>query len=182
MPSGNQMSFVTTSLLFCSGRLWLSWNSVPHASLWVSRNYRCLIERPYANRVELMMSRARAILVSFIPALFLLVSGDCLGDPISGRVCRDLGCLFSSGEHGKHNDPATANSSDQNVQRWNRRVNIRSGADGFASPATSAQWRFTTPRELQDSVKPSPVHLELAQCWQFYWRTALEPRAPSLVS
>jgi hypothetical protein len=141
-----------------------------------------LIEHPDANRVELMMSWARAILVSFFPALFLLALGDCLNDPICGSVGKDPGCLFSSAGHGKHNVPAAANSFDQDAQRWNPRGNIRPGTDGFSSPATSAQSQFAARREILDSVKPPPVHLELARCWQFHWRTALEPRAPSLVS
>ena len=131
--------------------------------------------------VELIMIWARASLVLFIPAFFLLGAGDCLSDEESGGVGNDLGCLFFSGGHGKQND-AAANSFDQDVQRWNRRVNVGPGADGFALAATAPQWPFTASRDLQDSVWLPTVRLELAQGWQFYWRTALEPRAPSLVS
>jgi hypothetical protein len=109
--------------------------------------------------------------------MFLLVSVDGFGD---GYGCGEFGCLLSAEGRGKHNSPSADTSFEQAAQRWGRRVNIQPGTDGF-SPAALAQTQPQPDQGIPSSVLPS-VRLELAKCWQFLWRTALEPRAPSLVS
>jgi hypothetical protein len=137
-----------------------------------------LISHPNASRVELKMSRVKVILVAVLPAMFLLVSVDSFGD-CSG--CGDFRCLLSAEGGGKHNPPSADTSFDQVVQRCGRRINVQPGADGF-SPADLAQTHTTElDQEIPSSTFPI-VSLELAKSWQFLWRTALEPRAPSLVS
>ena len=140
-----------------------------------------LIERSNARRVQLNMSRVKVILVVVMPALFLLVSADCVGYPSAGCGCASLDCLFSAEGSGKHKSPSADNSFDSTVQRWSRRVNARPGTDGFGAPVPLAQTP-ARPEQTIPSCIPQPASLELIQSWRFLWRTASEPRAPSSVS
>ena len=141
-----------------------------------------LLERLNASRVKGMMSRAGAIWVSLIPALFLLAAVDCFSNTCSSCGCDELSCLRSANGHSKHNQPPADNSFDQAVRRWNRRLNIQPGSDGFASPAALALSQSALPAPTGHRVNLPLANLELARSWKFRWRTALEPRAPSSVS
>jgi hypothetical protein len=140
-----------------------------------------LIERSNTSSVQLKMSRVRVILVAVMPALFLLVSADCFGDQTTGCGCDNLRCLSSAQGSSKHKSPSADNSFDSTFQRWTRRVNVQPGTDGFGAPVALAQTP-ARPEQTIPSFVLSPVSLELIQSWQFLCRTALEPRAPSLVS
>ncbi len=140
-----------------------------------------LIERSHASRVQLNMSRVKVILVAVMPALFLLVSADCFGAPTAGCGCTNLHCLFLAAGSGKRQSPAADSSFDSTVQRCCRRVSAQPGTDGFGAPVALAPTPVR-PEQTIPSVVPSPAGLELIQSWQFLWRTALEPRAPSSVS
>ncbi len=111
----------------------------------------------------------------------MLVSADCFGDATSSCRGNNFCCLFSAQGTGKHNSPTVDNSFDSTVQRWPRRVNVQPGTDGFGVPVALAQTP-NRPEQTISSFVPLPASLERIQCWQFLWRTALEPRAPSLVS
>ncbi len=127
------------------------------------------------------MSRVKVILVVVMPALFLLVSADCFGDPTTGCGCDSIRCLCSAEGGGKHKAPSADNSFASTVQRWSRRVNVQPGTDEFGAPVAPDQTP-TRPELTTSSYVPPLTSLELIQSWQFLWRTALEPRAPSLVS
>ncbi len=127
------------------------------------------------------MSRVKVILVVVMPTLFLLVSADCIADPTTGCGCDNLRCLFSAEGGGKHKSPSPDNSFASTVQRWSRRVNVQPGTDGFGAPVALAQTPFRPEQPILSFVPPF-TSLELIQSWQFLWRTALELRAPSLVS
>ncbi len=127
------------------------------------------------------MSRVKVILVVVMPALFLLVSADCFGDPTTGCGCGNFRCLFSANGGDKRESPPADNSFAPTVQRWSRRVNVQPGTDEFGAPVALAQTRIQAEQAIF-SVVPPLTSLELIQSWQFLWRTALEPRAPSLVS
>ncbi len=127
------------------------------------------------------MSRVKVILIAVMPALFMLVSADCFGDSTSSCRGNSFRCLFSAAGNGKHGSATGDNSFDSTVQRWSRRVNVQPGTDGFGPSVTLAQ----TPIRPEQTISPFvllPASLERIQSWQFLWRTALEPRAPSLVS
>jgi len=126
------------------------------------------------------MSRVKVILVVVMPALFLLVSANCFGDQTTGRGGNTLRPLPSSQGSGKHKPASADNSFESTVQRCPR-VNVQPGTDGFGSPAFLAQSTIR-PEQTISSFIPLPASLERIQSWQFLWRTALEPRAPSLVS
>ena len=69
----------------------------------------------------------------------------------------------------------------ERLQRWGRRINVQSGIDGSSPPALAQGRNTQHARRFGSFVFPG-VSPALAQGWQFLWRTALEPRAPSLVS
>lgn len=141
-----------------------------------------LIEHPHAREVERQMSRARAILVSLIPALLLAAALDCFSETLSGCGCVGLGCLMAAkARTDGHRRPA-ANLADQAVLRWSRRISFQAGADELASPATLATRQLDRPEQISGPVYFPIASADLAQSWQFRWRTALEPRAPSLAS
>ena len=140
-----------------------------------------LIERSNTSRVQLKMSRVKVILVAVMPALFMLVSADCFGDATSSCRGNNFCCLFSAQGSGKHNSPTADNSFDSTAQRWTRRVNVQPGTDGFGPSVLLAQTPIR-PEQTISSFVPLPASLDRIQSWQFLWRTALEPRAPSLVS
>ena len=179
-------SCIITCSRFCNGRLWLHWNTFPRAFMccgFAATRVRqmLLIERSNTSRVQLKMSRVKVILVAVMPALFMLVSTDCLGDSTSSCHRDNFCCLFSPGGSGKHKSPSADNSFDSTVQRCTRRVNVQPGTDGFGTPVALAQ----TVIRPQQTISPFvllPTNLEPIQSWQFLWRTALEPRAPSSVS
>jgi hypothetical protein len=178
---------VISAAPFCSGRPPFRWPTVTVRSIagalsaW-RRIATALIERTLANHVQMMMGRARAIFVSLMPALVLLASVDCIGGSFAGGGRSALGCLVSADGCSKQNRPPSDTSFDQVVQRWTRRLNPQSGSDGFAPPAAlpSVQPFLPDPAAAWFDL-PSANH-ELARSWQFHWRTASEPRAPSAVS
>jgi hypothetical protein len=145
---------------------------------WLTGIVNLLIERPTGSRVQLKMSRARVILVTVLPAMFLLVSVDGFGDGCGGDNFRG----FLSPEGGaKQKTPSADTSVQPAMQRWGRRINVQPGIDGFSPPAL-AQRQSAQPGQPIGCFFLSGASLELAKRWQFLWRTALEPRAPSLVS
>lgn len=127
------------------------------------------------------MSRVKVILVVVMPALFLLVSADFSGDSTTACRCDSLRCLFSAQESGKHKSPSADNSLASSVQRSSRRVNVQLGTGEFGAPVALAQTPIR-PEQTISSFVPSLASLEPIHAWQFLWRTALEPRAPSLAS
>ena len=126
------------------------------------------------------MSRAKAILVTVIPALLLLASVDCFGDSPCLRGHGAFGCL--NAESGRRKQPPPGKGVDLAVQRWNRRAHVQRSFDDFSSPAAAALPVTPTPTPAFYSFKVCFANQGLAQCWQFHWRTASEPRAPSAAS
>jgi hypothetical protein len=128
------------------------------------------------------MRRARAILTSLIPTLLLVGSLDFFSNLNHARPCHRLFASLSADGHDEHGRPSDGNLFDQAVQRSSRRLNVNSGAGGFAPPACLVSSQIVVPAHNYGYLTIAPANLELVQSWQFYWRTALEPRAPSLVS
>jgi hypothetical protein len=127
------------------------------------------------------MSRVKVNLVVVMPALFLLISADCFGDPTTGCGCGNFRCLLSAEGGGKHKSSSPDSSFAPTGQRWSRRMNVQPGTDGFGPTVALAQTPIR-PDQTISSFVPPLASLELIQSWQFLWRTALEPRAPSLAS
>ena len=141
-----------------------------------------LIEQPGACEVEKLMSRARAILVSLIPALLVAAALDSFSETLSARVCVGRGCFMAAKGRAERDKLPAGSSTDEAWYRWSRRVNVQAGGVEFTSPLTLAADQLHRPQQIGVPVYFPFVSAELAQSWQFHWRTALQPRAPSLVS
>jgi hypothetical protein len=140
------------------------------------------IERLRSRDVKGSMDPVRIVICSLLPALWVLAAGHCLADPVSG--CADGCCRTSvSATEGSDHAPLTdVRSFEQSARLLNRRVGAQTGWGGFLMPATVSTSLLG---ELEHASAPLTVStdaLGLAKCWQFYWRTASEPRAPSSVS
>jgi len=116
------------------------------------------------------------------PALFLLASVDCYGAPDNSCRSDVLRCLFTPGKSEKDKSSSTDSAFDQALRRWSRRINIQPATDGLASPADSVKTHLGRSELTVAFVNVASTRPELASRWQFLCRTALEPRAPSLVS
>ena len=132
--------------------------------------------------VKASMDRVRIVICSLLTALWVLAAGHCLAGPVSG--CPDGGCRTSvSATEGNNHAPLTdVRSLEQSARLLNRRLGMQTGWGGLLMPADVSSFMFA---ELEHASAPLTVSadaLGLAKCWQFYWRTASEPRAPSTVS
>jgi hypothetical protein len=121
------------------------------------------------------------MLTLFLPTL-CLAGGQCVLEPVSGYtavfVCASLS---ASAQDEQHRMP-DARSCEQLVRLLNRRVGTQSGLGGFPVPMAGPELQLAACVPVCLSAFSSAESLALAQGWQFRWRTALEPRAPSSVS
>jgi hypothetical protein len=140
------------------------------------------IERSGGRGVKWKMDRVRTVICSLLPALWLLAAGHCLADSVSG--CTDGCCQTSVSEtKGDGHQPLTdARASDQGARLLNRRLGPQTGWAGLLTPAAVPASGLGEPEDASAPVTVSSDAPGLAKCWQFYWRTACEPRAPSSVS
>ena len=157
-------------------------------SLCVEGSYRGLqlssehIEHFRLAGVKGVMNRIKFMLGSLLPALWLSATGYCSLDSISEYAGdRHVASIFATRQGNRL--PIQGNGSiEQSARCWSRRVWVHSGPHGFPPLFTASDWALPSllqadgPRTLCDGP------LGLAKCWQFHWRTALEPRAPSSVS
>jgi len=128
------------------------------------------------------MSRARSILIPVIPALVLLVCLDCFTDAFCSGAWGAPGYAAPADGHNNQNHAPADSSFDEAVQRWSRRLNVQPGSDGFSPPATVALREPATHDPSALCTHLPLANLALAQSWQFDWRAASEPRAPSSLS
>jgi hypothetical protein len=141
-----------------------------------------LVERSRAWGVKGTMDRVRTVICSLLPALWLLAAGHCLADSASG--CPDGCCRtsVSATEDNGHGPSKDARSFEQSARVLSRRVGPQTGWGGLLTPVALASCGL---RGVEHASAPLTVSSDapgLAKCWQFYWRTASEPRAPSSVS
>jgi hypothetical protein len=142
-----------------------------------------LIEHASAIRLKTVMNRTKAILISLIPAVLLVAPVRCFGKPGPVRFTRDEpgSTLWSKGQDRR--DPSAVDDSlDRAIRRWNRRLNAPPASGGSGSAYGPTQLKLSPPRQTIGSVFLPRASQDLTQSWQFHWRTALEPRAPSSVS
>ena len=128
------------------------------------------------------MDRVRIVICSLLPALWVLASGHCLADSVSG--CADgCGCTsVSATEDGGQAPLPDARSFEQSARLLSRRMGMQTGWGGLWVPAAVSASGLGEPEQASAPLTVSTDALGLARCWQFYWRTASEPRAPSSVS
>jgi hypothetical protein len=139
-------------------------------------------ERLRSRGVKASMDLVRTVICSLLPALWVLAAGHCLADSVSG--CPD-GCgrpLFSATEDNHHAPLKDIRSFEQSARLLNRRIGVQTGWGGLLVPAAVSASRVGELEQASAPLTVSTDALGLAKCWQFYWRTASEPRAPSSVS
>ena len=123
-------------------------------------------------------SRARFMLASLLPVLFLVASSQQFTAPAPGGTGGGSS-IFAAAASPDHRHPLDLRRGEQSPRR---RAGTHFGPDGFPTPTPSLESRATELGRLECSSIGTDGPLGLAKCWQFHWRTALEPRAPSSVS
>jgi hypothetical protein len=126
------------------------------------------------------MTRARLILGSLLPVFWLLGVATCQSESEFFATGGSLASFSAAKGQGDHNPTDLAQALHQATLRFGRRVNLQSGPSGCPAPIALSQ--STTPQPENGSFVRFPDGFGLANNWQFHWRTALDPRAPSLVS
>ena len=140
------------------------------------------IERLQARGVKASMDFVRTVICSLLTALGVLAAGHCLANPESGCP---VGCgriVVSAPAGSDHAPLPDVRSFEQSARLLSRRLGMQPGWGGLLMPADVSTSMLG---ELEQASAPLTVTtdaLGLAKCWQFYWRTAAEPRAPSSVS
>lgn len=139
-------------------------------------------ERSERCNVKAVMDRVKITLVSLLPALWLMSSGQCFLDPRGNSAAPDPCDSTSAFESGQSCPSNTHSSIDLSARRSNPRVGSHSAKTNFpfvepvvGSPAHSRRFLATF-----SSYSKAP--LALTTRWQFDYRAAPEPRAPSSVS
>jgi hypothetical protein len=153
---------------------WLTWRLRPVRSGGISPTGSA--------EFDLGMNPRRAILVSLLPALLLVASLESSGELFrrGGRNSLSLRAVASA--KGQRGRPAVACASVGSARHCSRRFELESGPEGFSTPEL-ADVSFAPPPEpvaLLAAVSSCPP--ELARGWQFKWRAALLPRAPTSAS
>ena len=128
------------------------------------------------------MLRVKVILVWLLPTLGLTAPGQYDFEEGSGSRANGFGVAFSAAGQGKHARLPDVRSFQQSARAQIRRSGTPAGPGGFSVPVAFPEWRHLGLAPVCLSATASESALGLAKCWQFHWRTALEPRAPSLVS
>src|SRR5262245_54719797 len=122
----------------------------------------------------------RRMLISFVAVLSVLWAAswaDVLPDlPIAGSPVQILVC-----EHGEKHAPLDSASSEHSLLAQARMVKLRSVFQA-ALPLSLSSVRKLDVSSVVFVRAGSETARQLIQTWQFHWRTAPEPRAPSLVS
>jgi hypothetical protein len=129
------------------------------------------------------MDRVRIALVSLLPVLWLMASGQSFADPC--RNCApankyDSKFALESGKRCPSNEATAA--TDLSVRRTNARIGSQSAKQNFFPFEPTIGSRSVGQGFFAgfSSLRESPC--ALAVRWQFDYRAASEPRAPTSVS
>ncbi len=140
------------------------------------------VERLEATFVKRTMGLVRAMLYLLLSALWVLAAEHGLAEPLS--VCAN-GCgrsIVTAEDHGGHAPLKDVRTCEQSARLQNRRLGTQTGWGGVPAPVISSARQSNDLEHVAAPLTVSTAALELAKRWQFYWRTAPEPRAPSSVS
>lgn len=128
------------------------------------------------------MVRVKVMLAWLLPTLGLAASDQYLFAPVGGWPAGRSRASFSAAGHGKHARMPDVRSFEYSARSQSRRIGAQSGPSGFSVTGPSSGRQLLELGRVPLSAVSSETALGLAKCWQFHWRTALEPRAPSSVS
>ncbi len=124
----------------------------------------------------------RILIASLLPTLWLVNSAQGFLVPVAD--CATFGfcsfaAFFENGAEGASKHPGSFFLA---ARPHNLRLGLKSGPDKDPLLQTIHPSRWLKPAFRSLSSSPPEIPLLLARGWQFVLRTALEPRAPSLVS
>lgn len=125
------------------------------------------------------MERVRTIACSLLPVLWALAGEPCLADAISGRGGSCQTALMFAAAQGGHGPLTDLGLLQQAARMLSRRMGGQIGWGGAPTSPAIAAFRFN---DVEHDVAPLPAFTAApgsATCWQFHWRTAAQPRAPS---
>ena len=125
------------------------------------------------------MGRAKTILVLVIPALLLVAALGYVADPVCSFGTEGSAVTFSADRQGKQDSSTLPCSFEQIAGLAGRRLNLQSGLELFSVLPSSCPVK--APAHLTHSSSSCLPASGLAKDWQFRWRTALEPRAPTSI-
>jgi len=128
------------------------------------------------------MARVKTTMVWLIPVLWLAAGIDCLSERVNRVPHSRTSAALSSDQCGKCESSTSVRSLEQSARRLSRRLDVESGPQKLYSPvAILERHPLLSAQSALSSARFQPAS-ELTQAWQFLWRTAAEPRAPSSVS
>jgi hypothetical protein len=140
------------------------------------------IERFAFARVKGLMSRIRVMLGCLLSALLLWATGYCFLESLGEHAGDRQVASISATRQGSRFPIQSSCSFEQLARCWNRRIWVHSGPDGFPVFLAASDLALPCLPQADCPLTFCDGPLGLAKSWQFHWRTALEPRAPSSVS
>jgi len=139
------------------------------------------IERFTLDHVKRVMNRMRLLLGAMLPALWLLATGHCCLGSTTDFAGQRCGASTIAPHDGQRLPSPCSCSFEQLARTASRRAWVNSG---FGGPpllvASDSAFLDCLPNE--GSLRVCRFSAGLDNSWQFHWRTALDPRAPSSVS
>lgn len=124
----------------------------------------------------------RTSLSALLPALWLLAWGHCFSVAQGACVKCSLSAAGWFAEGGQDAPVKHAWFSDQSARWLHRRVGLSTDPDGLSVWTTAVDSKCSDLSQAKVVPLWREVPLSLAQSWQFFWRTAPQPRAPAAVS
>ena len=137
------------------------------------------LERCTRNWHLIIVHRVKSILVVFWTALWLVGAMHCPLEAL-GVLANDFCCMASTVAPDDPDGPAKSGCTYEESARW---LISRTG-DTTLAPVTFTESGFPPPMRPPTiavivSTRPDGEVSFLPRSWQFRWRTALAPRAPS---
>jgi hypothetical protein len=127
------------------------------------------------------MSVARMILMWLWPFFWLMASSHAQAGAI--RPANDTPAAFAgAAAYENHDGHDFVGIHHRSISHFSRRFDRPSAPGGTLDLGSVFQTDVRRDEDLFRSQVGFPDGLGLASSWQFHWRTALSPRAPSLVS
>jgi hypothetical protein len=117
-----------------------------------------------------------------LPFLWLAATACGSAGVFSGGSSCCPPSISAAAGRGQHDPARDSDPSKQALRNLNRRAGMSCESDGKPVPviASAAGHPALKHVPIRFSVVEAPA--DLVRCWQFYLRTAPEPRAPSAVS
>ena len=128
------------------------------------------------------MERVRKTACLLLPTLWVLAAEPCLAEAISGRSGNSQAVLMLVAAHGAHGPAADLVSLQQAARMLSRRMVGHMGWGGVPVPTAIASFGADEAEPASAGLAVSAAAPSPGKCWQFHWRTASRPRAPSTVS